>query len=361
METKKEKIAHLIREIVPLNQVKFHSSGASALREILLEALPNEGDEILVPNFSCERILLSLFSSGRRFQLVNINSNERVTPSLLEYQQAVTPSTKAILLIYPWGYVPSDLFSILEWAKENGFKVIEDIASAFGLSFHGKKLGTLGDYTFGSFGHDKFCSVGGVGFSNIQKYEASSILHNPQRINYQSKIKAYRRYPRFIRGILFSQLSKKFPDFENAVLYNKNLEEKIYALQIRLSGYPQEIGDRKKNQEIYFGALSRIPDCILLKPNNDEGVALRIPFLLPKGTSVEVFLKRMHKDDCWIGRDYPLFLHEWMHRTARVSQINVAGKDLTGRMVNLITNPQNRRVQRIIERIFEECGARSRI
>lgn len=363
MQKKKENISRLVREIVPLDRVSFHSSGACALKEILLNALPFSADEILVPNFCCERILLALLSAGKKYQLVNIHSNERVTPSLSEYQRALTPTTKAILLVYPWGYVPPDLLSIVVWAKENNLKIIEDIASSFGLSFQGRKLGTLGDYSFGSFGHDKLCSVGGLGFSNLDTEIISShIPRNIQRLPYQARIKQLRQCPRLIRSVYFKWLSKGFPAFECPYPSDdKSIEEKIHTLQTRLSNYNLEIRDRKNNKEIYCNALSNLTDCTLIEPNNDEGVALRIPFLLPKGTNIRAFLTRMHKDDCWIGRDYPLFLHEWGHRSDTVDPVSIDGMELTGRMVNLITNPQNRGIQRTITGILEEYGARSRI
>jgi dTDP-4-amino-4,6-dideoxygalactose transaminase len=76
--------------------------------------------------------------------------------------KVLTKKTKAIICVHLAGW-PCDMDPILELAKENNIKVIEDCAQAHGALYKGKSVGTIGDIGTWSFCQDKIITTGGEG------------------------------------------------------------------------------------------------------------------------------------------------------------------------------------------------------
>ena len=74
-------------------------------------------------------------------------------------EAALTPATRAIVAVHLGGW-PCDLDPILELAGRRGIKVIEDAAQAFGGTYKGRPLGSIGDACAFSFCGDKIVSTG---------------------------------------------------------------------------------------------------------------------------------------------------------------------------------------------------------
>ncbi len=56
----------------------------------------------------------------------------------------ITAKTKAIIPVHLFGH-PADMDPIMDIARENNLKVIEDCAQAFGAKYKGRKVGSIGD------------------------------------------------------------------------------------------------------------------------------------------------------------------------------------------------------------------------
>ena len=74
-------------------------------------------------------------------------------------EAVLTPATRAIVAVHLGGW-PCDLDPILELAGRHGIKVIEDAAQAFGGTYKGRPLGSIGDAGAFSFCSDKIVSTG---------------------------------------------------------------------------------------------------------------------------------------------------------------------------------------------------------
>ena len=74
----------------------------------------------------------------------------------------ITPRTKAIIAVHLAGW-PCDMDAIMDLAKTQGLKVIEDCAQCHGATYKGRPVGSLGDVAAFSFCQDKIMTTGGEG------------------------------------------------------------------------------------------------------------------------------------------------------------------------------------------------------
>jgi len=128
-------------------------NGLDALRLILRAYIEmgifNVNDEIIVPANTFIATILSITENGLTPVLVEPDINTyNLDISLVKSK--ITSRTKAIIVVHLYGRVCWD-DKLLEFAQENGLKIIEDNAQAMGATWKGKKTGSLGDTSANSF------------------------------------------------------------------------------------------------------------------------------------------------------------------------------------------------------------------
>jgi dTDP-4-amino-4,6-dideoxygalactose transaminase len=74
----------------------------------------------------------------------------------------ITPRTKAVIVVHIAGW-PCDMGPIMELARRNRIKVVEDCAQAHGAEYNGQPVGSFGDIAAFSFCQDKIITTGGEG------------------------------------------------------------------------------------------------------------------------------------------------------------------------------------------------------
>lgn len=131
------------------------TSGRIALYALLHAFHIKKNDEVIVQAFTCVAVPNSVRWVGATPIYVDIDETFNISPEDLE--KKITDKTKVIIVQHTFG-IPANMDAITKIAKNHHLLIIEDCAHALGGTYHGKKLGTLGDAAFFSFGRDKVLS-----------------------------------------------------------------------------------------------------------------------------------------------------------------------------------------------------------
>jgi len=124
-------------------------NGLDAIFLILKAMGIGEGDEVIVPSNTFIATALAVSYVGATPVLVESDlATFNLTAKGIE--EAITPKTKAIIMVHLYGQT-ADIDPIIEIAQKHNLKVIEDTAQAHGATYKGKKAGSFGDAAAFSF------------------------------------------------------------------------------------------------------------------------------------------------------------------------------------------------------------------
>ena len=125
------------------------ANGTDAL-EIALESLElPKGSEVIVPANSFISSAEAVSRQGLKVVFCDANSCD-YTINLKDLEKRITKNTSAIMAVHLYGH-PCDMDSLLEIAKKNNLKIIEDCAQAHGAEYKGNRIGSIGDIGCFSF------------------------------------------------------------------------------------------------------------------------------------------------------------------------------------------------------------------
>lgn len=138
------------------------STGTAALH-LALESLGiKHGDEIILPSLtfcSCPQVVTQM---GAKPIFCDV-SDETLTMDVSDLRTLIGPKTRAIMPVHFCSTV-CDMNSIMGIAADTGIRIVEDAAHAFGCSYMGSLIGSMGDITCFSFDPIKniTCGEGGA-------------------------------------------------------------------------------------------------------------------------------------------------------------------------------------------------------
>lgn len=137
------------------------ANGTVAL-ELALRALEiGAGDEVILPCRSFFASAAAIVAVGASPVFADIDPlSSGIDPA--SARRMVSERTRAILCVHLGGW-PCDMDALRALAEEKGLWLIEDCAQAHGASWHGRRVGSLGDAAAFSFCTDKIMSTGGEG------------------------------------------------------------------------------------------------------------------------------------------------------------------------------------------------------
>ncbi len=117
------------------------NSGTAALHMSIAACGIAPGDEVITPALSWTSSATCILHHNAIPIFVDVDwETMHIDPGRIE--AAITPKTKAILVVHYWG-VACDMDSIGEIAERHGLSVIEDACQAVGATYKGRKVGTL--------------------------------------------------------------------------------------------------------------------------------------------------------------------------------------------------------------------------
>lgn len=142
------------------------NSGRSAEYIALKSIGVKKGDEVIIQAFTCVAVPNSILWLGATPVYADIDESYNIDPE--DLRKKITKRTKAVIVQHTFG-IPADIAKIKKVAR--GLPIIEDCAHALGAKANGKKIGTIGDIAFFSFGRDKVISsvFGGMLVVNNKK------------------------------------------------------------------------------------------------------------------------------------------------------------------------------------------------
>lgn len=268
---------------------------------VILSSLLSEGDEILVPAFTCNVILPALKASGVIPVFVDIDP-ETLNMELKQIISSVTPKTKAILATHQFGLI-CNMTSISEFCKKKDILLIEDSAASFGGEFGSIIAGKSGDIGFYSFERSKVISTyegGCIITDDAELFKKVQILYN--RIKRKNNvlifikiiIEKFVKEPFFYRitYLMWRLFSKEKYSNAGKIAENEKSFNKIHRMTkiqaalglIQLKKIKSLIEHRNKTADIYKKKLEGYYDAVEI-PRILEGsvpVYSRFPILLKK-------------------------------------------------------------------------------
>jgi dTDP-4-amino-4,6-dideoxygalactose transaminase len=198
--------------------------------------------EIIVPSNTFIASILAVVHAGHLPVLVEPDiATYNIDPSRIE--EAITPKTKAILLVHLYGKC-CDMDNVLPIAQKYQLKIIEDSAQAHNARYKGKLAGTFGDVAGFSFYPTK--NLGALGDGGAVLFNDDALADNFKKLrNYGSLVKYH----------------------NDVVGYNSRLDEiQAAVLSIKLQ-YLQQITDHKRKlAQLYLQNLKED----FIKPVWDE-------------------------------------------------------------------------------------------
>ena len=143
------KFEALFKDYIGSKHALALNSCTAGLHLSMIVAGLKPGDEVITTPMTFGATGNSIIHSGAKPVFVDINLPAmNIDPFKIE--EKITPKTKAILPVHFAGR-PCNMRIIKEVAQKHHLTIIEDAAHAIEATYHGQKIGTIGDLTVFSF------------------------------------------------------------------------------------------------------------------------------------------------------------------------------------------------------------------
>ena len=133
------------------------SSGTAAIHLALSVLDLQKHDEVIVPDFTMISPVLAVLACGAVPIPIDADETWNIDPDRIE--GAITEKTRAIVVVHTYGH-PAKIDRIVDIARRNNLRIIEDAAEALGARAFGRAVGSFGDLAIFSFYANKVLTTG---------------------------------------------------------------------------------------------------------------------------------------------------------------------------------------------------------
>lgn len=212
-----------------------HCIGVASGLDALILALKTynfpAGSEVIVPSNTYIATILSILHCNLKPVLVEPEiETYTINPSLIE--QAITPKTKAIMVVHLYGKA-CNMDAIMEIAERYQLPVIEDCAQAHGAKYKSKQVGTFGIGAFSFYPTKNLGAVGDAGAITTSNDELARKFRSLRNYGSEKKYQNdYIGYNSRLDEIQAALLSVKL-SFLNEITEHKRKLAAIYLKELK--------------------------------------------------------------------------------------------------------------------------------
>ncbi|MBL0740335.1 DegT/DnrJ/EryC1/StrS family aminotransferase [Chryseolinea lacunae] len=308
-------------EVKKITGAKFAhavSSGSTAVACALAGAGIGAGDEVIVPPFTFIASVEAVLFAGALPVFAEVD--ETLCLSADGIRKAVTPKTKAVLLVHMCGGM-ANMDEILKVCKEHNLVLVEDAGQAFAASYKGTSVGLFGKTGCYSFDFFKIATAGegGVLVTNDEQAYHHAETYSDHGHDHIGNNRGMENHP--IIGFNF-RISE--------------VHAAIGAVQTRRVPHIREVN--RKNKKFLTDALSKTPGigfATIVDPEGDSATFLNL--LMPDTETAKRTVEALNANgiggfNYWFTNMYH-FINQWDH----LKDLKVAAK-LT---INVLGAPQD--------------------
>ncbi|TQD38914.1 DegT/DnrJ/EryC1/StrS family aminotransferase [Haloflavibacter putidus] len=286
------------------NYAQMTSSGTSALTVAMASAGIGAGDEVILPTFTFVASFESVIALGAVPVLCDIDDTLCLDAKAVE--KCINPKTKAIMPVHMCGSV-TEMAPLQELCKNHNLILLEDACQAIGGSYHGKKLGSIGDLGCFSFDFVKTitCGEGGALITNNKKFVENADKYQDHGHDHVGNDRGAETHP-FLG-------------------YNYRISELHAAVGLgQLKKFDIILNKQKENFNILYRELSKLAEIEFRRvPENAEESYAFLNFFLPTEETAQKTIKNLKEakvDGCfyWYANNWHYY-KKWDHLKNQIS------------------------------------------
>jgi perosamine synthetase len=183
-----DQFIHEFKQIVKRKFILPCSNCTAAIHLSLLALGIGKGDEVIVPDVTWIASVAPITYVGATPIFVDINEDDWCI-SVSSIEKAITPKTKAIVVVDLYGNMPQ-MEAIEKIAKQHNLYIIEDAAESLGAKYDNFPSGAFGDISVFSFNATKLAMAGQGGVfatNNEELYNKAKLYSHHGMVKYTDK------------------------------------------------------------------------------------------------------------------------------------------------------------------------------
>ena len=173
------RVEQRLREVCGSPHVVMTPNATQAMEVALIMMGLGPGDEVIMPSFAFVSMANAVLSCGARPVFCEVDERTlNIDPA--DVESRITGKTKMIMPVHYAG-IGCDMDALVKLAEAHDLYLFEDAAQAFGSTWRGRQLGTLGHAGCFSFHETKNISSGGEGGALLVRdtdlFRRAEIIH----------------------------------------------------------------------------------------------------------------------------------------------------------------------------------------